>query len=80
MLNLGKNIPSTVEHNVREMFPNDDQIYDPEGALPTGNWQLSSASVSVKMKVSHTVMFDSVTPWTVTRQAPLSMAFSRQEY
>ena len=23
---------------------------------------------------------DSVTPWTVARQAPLSMGFSRQEY
>ena len=26
------------------------------------------------------VVSDSVTPWTVTRQAPLSMWFSRQEY
>ena len=25
-------------------------------------------------------MFDSVTPWTVARQAPLPMGFSRQEY
>ena len=25
-------------------------------------------------------MFDSVTPWTVARQAPLSMGFPRQEY
>ena len=25
-------------------------------------------------------MFDSVTPWTVAHQAPLSMGFSRQEY
>ena len=25
-------------------------------------------------------MLDSVTPWTAARQAPLSMAFSRQEY
>ena len=25
-------------------------------------------------------MSDSVTPWTVAHQAPLSMAFSRQEY
>ena len=25
-------------------------------------------------------MFDSVTPWTVACQAPLSMEFSRQEY
>ena len=26
------------------------------------------------------VMPDSATPWTVARQAPLSMGFSRQEY
>ena len=25
-------------------------------------------------------MLDSVTPWTVARQAPLSMGFPRQEY
>ena len=30
--------------------------------------------------VSCSVMSDSVTPWTVARQAPLSMEFSRQEY
>ena len=29
--------------------------------------------------VSHSVMSDSVTPWTVAHQAPLSMEFSRQE-
>ena len=30
---------------------------------------------------SHSVMFNSfATPWTVARQAPLSMGFSRQEY
>ena len=28
----------------------------------------------------HSVMFDSVTLWTVTRQTPLTMGFSRQEY
>ena len=27
-----------------------------------------------------TVMFNSVTPWTIAHQAPLSMEFSRQEY
>ena len=32
------------------------------------------------MKVSHTVASDSVIPWTVACQAPLSMDFSRQEY
>ena len=30
--------------------------------------------------VSHSVMSDSATPWTVARQTPLSMEFSRQEY
>ena len=29
---------------------------------------------------SCSVVFDSVTPWTVARQAPLPMEFSRQEY
>ena len=29
---------------------------------------------------SHSVMPDSVTPWTTARQVPLSMGFSRQEY
>ena len=28
---------------------------------------------------THSVMSDSVTPWTVAHQAPLSMKFSRQE-
>ena len=30
--------------------------------------------------VSCSVVSDSVTPWTVAQQAPLSMEFSRQEY
>ena len=30
--------------------------------------------------VSHSVVSDSVTPWTVACQVPLSMEFSRQEY
>ena len=30
--------------------------------------------------LSHTVMSDSVTPWTVAHQAPLSTGFLRQEY
>ena len=32
------------------------------------------------MCVSCLVMSDSVTPWTVAHQAPLSMGFSRQQY
>ena len=30
--------------------------------------------------LSPSVIFDSVTPWAVAHQAPLSMGFSRQEY
>ena len=30
--------------------------------------------------LSHSVVSDSATPWTVAHQAPLSMEFSRQEY
>jgi len=30
--------------------------------------------------LSHSVVSDSVTPWTAARQAPLSMEFSRQGY
>ena len=30
--------------------------------------------------LSLSVVFNSATPWTVARQAPLSMEFSRQEY
>ena len=30
--------------------------------------------------VSRSVVSDSATPWTVARQAPLSVRFSRQEY
>ena len=36
--------------------------------------------IKSEVKWSHSVVFDSVTPWTVVRQAPLSMGFSRQEY
>ena len=32
------------------------------------------------VSVSHLVMSDSATPWTVAHQAPLSMGFCRQEY
>ena len=32
------------------------------------------------MRLSCSVMSDSATPWTVARQAPPSMGFSRQEY
>ena len=34
----------------------------------------------VHCMLSHSVVSDSATPWTVAHQAPLSMEFSRQEY
>ena len=34
----------------------------------------------MECSVSHSVVSDSATPWTVACQAPLSMGFSRQEY
>ena len=34
----------------------------------------------VSIGISHLVISDSVTPWTVAFQFPLSMVFSRQEY
>ena len=33
-----------------------------------------------QIRVSHSVLSDSVTPQTVSQEAPLSMGFSRQEY
>ena len=35
---------------------------------------------SLSESVSHSVVSDSVTPWTIAHQTPLSMGFSRQEY
>ena len=41
----------------------------------------TTSEFSESESVGHSVMSDSfVTPWTVARQAPLSMGFSRQEY
>ena len=37
-------------------------------------------TVGLYVCVSHSVVSDSATPWTVACQAPLSMEFSRQEY
>ena len=35
--------------------------------------------VKVCVRVSHSVVSDSETPWAIAHQAPLSMGFSRQE-
>ena len=40
----------------------------------------SSTDFLVCAVLSCSVMSDSVTPWTIARQAPLSMEFFRQEY
>ena len=43
------------------------------------HWQADFSLLS-HLSVSCSVMLDSVTPWTVAHQAPLSMEFSRQEH
>ena len=60
--------------------------------LEWGNWFCALVSIQIFGKhfkaflmcyvcvFSHSVVSDSVTPWTVARQAPLSKEFSRQEY
>ena len=44
------------------------------------NAPASDNTDSKQWSVSRSVVSDSVTPWTVARQAPPSMGFSRQEY
>ena len=41
---------------------------------------LAPPGKSRKKRVSHPVVSDSATPWTVAFQAPLSVGFPRQEY
>ena len=44
-------------------------------------WFIQWKKPGKKKSVSHSILSDSfATPWTVTRQAPLSKGFSRQEY
>ena len=43
------------------------------------NWE-SSTDIHTSALLSHSAMSDSATPWTVARQAPLSMEFTRQGY
>ena len=54
------------------------------GLISFGSFNGRCEMLTLKMKhqkcVSCSVLSDSVTPWTVTHQAPLSMEFSRQEY
>ena len=51
------------------------------GLLVTFNHPLFFSNIACeKVSVSRSVVPDSVTPWTVAHQAPLSMRFSRQGY
>ena len=43
-------------------------------------WSDSLPTLEGMVQISCSVMSDSVTPWTVAHQAPLSLGFSRQEY
>ena len=46
-------------------------------------WEQIQTRMYVKSEsesVSHSVMSDSASPWTVAHRAPLSMRFSQQEY
>ena len=45
-----------------------------------GNEMAAEKYYKESESVSHSVMSNSVTPWTAALQAPLSMEFSRQEY
>ena len=42
--------------------------------------KMAKTKIAVCCCFSHQVLFDSVTPWTVARQAPLSLGFPRQEF
>ena len=57
-------------------LPPSISFYHPSSPPPLSQSYLGSHSESV----SPSVMFDSVTPWTIPCQAPLSLEFSRQEY
>ena len=50
--------------------------------MDRGAWQSTVLVLcaEVKESESHSVVFDSVAPWTVAHQAPLSMDFSKPEY
>ena len=51
-----------------------------QSGLHTEIQSKNGSHVCVPTYVSHSVVSDSATPWTVAHQARLSMALSRQEY
>ena len=55
-------------------------IYTQDNMQQISPWIRVCVCVCVCVCVSHSVVSDSVIPWTVARQALLSMEFSRQEY
>ena len=57
----------------------DVRLYERKKGAPTHLAQKENTRMTSE-SVSHSVVSDSVTPWTVACQAPLSMGFSKQEY
>ena len=62
----------TILHSQKQLV----RVY--ESSLIPHHWHHLGGGVCVCVCCS--VVSDSVTPWTVALQAPLSMEFSRQEY
>ena len=62
-------------------FPEPDNKEPDREVPPTYWWELPLNTITASTLVlSRSVVSDSVTPWTVACQAPLSIGFSRQEY
>ena len=57
-----------------------DLSWDPNQYNPLFSQSRLLTILCVCVCISRSVMSNSVTPWTVTHQGPLSMEFSRQEY
>ena len=80
----GKETINTLKNWIRVMVEGGRVTRRPVGEIFTeGNWQnwVETGCVERGVHVSEvtSVLFDSVTPWTVARQTLLSMGFSRQE-
>ena len=52
----------------------------PSGRVPWIIFLINDHLLLLFLLFSHTVVLDSVTPWAVAHQTPLSMGFSRHEY